>query len=266
MEQARRELRAEREEQATDRPRRDDGERGQEERPPHLPGHARPLRRQPHPPARADRLGHRQRPDECDREQREQHDVREHARRREQLDRGGGHEHSEPEPAGAHHAVREADGRRVAAWVQVEHRGARSAEREARREPLQPARHEQPDDRVGEHEDDAGHHQAAERDEQDGPAADLVGQAAGEDQAREHAERVRAVDEREDERGEAPELAVDPVERRRRDRREQRETHDGGHERVGERRRERAAAERGGGGGSECGGHGSFHTSNDLEL
>ena len=36
VEQARRELRAEREEQAADRPRRDDGERGQEERAPHL--------------------------------------------------------------------------------------------------------------------------------------------------------------------------------------------------------------------------------------
>ena len=69
VEQARRELRAEREEQAADRPRRDDGERSQEERAPHLSGHARSLRRQPYPPVRADRLGHRQRPGECDRDE-----------------------------------------------------------------------------------------------------------------------------------------------------------------------------------------------------
>ena len=56
--------------------------------------------------------------------------------------------------------------------------------------------------------------------------------AAGEQQRGEHAEGVRRIDEREHERREAPQLAVDAVQRRRGARCEQRQADDRSGERV----------------------------------
>ena len=132
------------------------GERGQEERAPDDRRDARALRRQPRPRARADGLGHPQRADERDREQREQHDVREHARRRAQLDRGA-EETSMPRPMPP--ALTTPLVRPTAAGSR---RGCRSssaalggAEREAGGEALECRARRTASDRVGEHEQDA---------------------------------------------------------------------------------------------------------------
>ena len=135
-------------------------------------------------------------------------------------------QHPEPDPAGARDAVGQADAGRVLPRVKVEQRGAGRCERQAGGEALQPAGHEQPDDRLGEHVEDGRHEQRAERGEQHRPAADLVGQATGEHERREDAECVRGVDQRQDGRREAPELAVGPIQRGRSDRREQRQSDD----------------------------------------
>ena len=66
----------------------------------------------------------------------------------------------------------------------------------AGREPLQPARDEGPGCRVGEQEQHRRTHQPRERDEQNGAPADLVGDAACEQQRREDAEGVGRVDQR----------------------------------------------------------------------
>jgi hypothetical protein len=108
--------------------------------------------------------------------------------------------------------------------MQVEQRGAGGGERQPGRQTLEPAGDEQPHDRVGDHVQEGRHEQRPQRREQHRPAADLVGDPAREDERGEHAEGVRAVDEREHRRGEVPQLAVDAVERRRRDRREQRQS------------------------------------------
>ena len=88
--------------------------------------------------------------------------------------------------------------------MQVEERGARGAERETGRQALQAARDEKPGDRVGEHEQHARGKQGAECNEQDRAPPDLVGNAAGQEERREHAEGVGRIDEREDDRREAP--------------------------------------------------------------
>jgi hypothetical protein len=82
--------------------------------------------------------------------------------------------------------------------MQVEQRRARRGERQARRESLQTAAHEEPDDRVGQHEEHRGQHQRPERNQQHGAATDLVGDAPREQEGSEYAECVSGVDERED--------------------------------------------------------------------
>ena len=197
VEQVRRELRAERQEQAADRPRRHHAQRGEQEGPAHRGRDARPLRGQPQAacarrPARASSRA----PAKAIAKSTNSADVRQHARRGHELDERGGDEHAEARAAGARDAVGQPDARRVAARVQIEQRGAGGAERGAGRQPLHAAGDEEPDDRVGEHEEHGGRHERAERGEQDRPAADLVGHAPGEQQRGEHAERVRRVDER----------------------------------------------------------------------
>ena len=243
VEQRRRELRAEREEQAADRPRRDDAERGEQERAGAPRRDARPLRRQAQ--ARARRRPARasaRRPRRRSRRARTARRRAARAARAANSTKRGGDEHAEA------HARRRSTTPLVSPTPAGSRRGCRSSSAalaapsaSAGREPLHAAGDEQPDDRVGEHEEHGRAHERAERDEQDRPAADLVGHAAGEEQRGEHAERVGRVDEREDERREAPELAVDAVERRRRARREQRQADDRAGERVGDARRERAA-------------------------
>ena len=58
-----------------------------------------------------------------------------------------------PMPPALTHAVGQPDAGRVAARVEVEQRGAGGAERGAGRQALHAARDEEPDDRVGEHEE-----------------------------------------------------------------------------------------------------------------
>ena len=241
VEERRGELRPEREEQAADRPRRDHGERGEQERAPHDRRHARPLRCQARAPAAPfDRLGHPQRARERDREEDQQQHVRQHARRRQQLDDRSAHQYAQPHARGAHDTVGQPDPRRIAPRVQVEQRGTCGAEREPRGQPLHAARGEQPRDGVGDHEEERRGHQRSQRDEQHRPPPDLVRHAAGEQERGEHAERVGRVDEREHRRREAPQLAIRRVERRRRAGREQRQADHGRHERVRGRRGERA--------------------------
>jgi hypothetical protein len=124
--------------------------------------------------------------------------------------------------------------------VQVEHRRTRGAEREPGGDPLDTARDEQPGDRVGEHEQHRRAEQRAQGDEQHRAPADLVGDTPGQKQRGKYADGVDREHEREDERREAPFLAVDAVQRRGRGRREQREPDHARHERVGEPRREGA--------------------------
>ena len=171
--------------------------------------------------------------------------VRRDARRRAELDERRGDEDAEPETGRRRDAVRQPDARRVAARVEVEQRRARRAQRGAGREALHAAGDEEPGGRVGEHEQHRRARERRERDEQHRPAADLVGDPAGEEQRREHAEGVGGVDQRERERREAPELAVGLVERRRRDRREQAEPDHGRGEGVGARRSTASSARRG---------------------
>ena len=143
-------------------------------------------------------------------------------------------EDAEPEADRARDGVREPDTGRIAARMQVEERGARRAQRGAGREALEAAGDEQPGGGVGEHEEHGRRHQDAQRGEQDRPAADLVGDASGEQQGCEHAEGVGRVDQRQRQRREVPERAVGAVERRGCDRREQAEADHGGGERVGQ--------------------------------
>ena len=149
-----------------------------------------PLRRQPRARALGDRLGHQQRAHEGDREQHEQRDVGQHARRGRELHEHRRDEHAEPHAAGADDAVGEADARGVAARVQVEHRGRGGAEREAGGDALDAARDEQPRDRRREHEQHRRHEQRAQRHQQHRPAAPLVADAAREHQRR-RARRTR---------------------------------------------------------------------------
>ena len=65
--------------------------------------------------------------------------------------------------------------------------------------------------------------QPAKRDEQDRPAADVVGHAPDEQQAGQHPEGVGRVDQGQRQRREVPQHAVGVIQRRRRDRREQAE-------------------------------------------
>src|SRR5262249_36434035 len=76
---------------------------------------------------------------------------------------------------------------------EVEEGRAGGAQRGAGREPLEAAGDEEPRRRVGEEEQDRRPGEAAERGEQDGAAADLVGDAAREEERGEHAEGVRRV-------------------------------------------------------------------------
>ena len=191
-------------------------------------------------PVALDGLGHQQRADEGDREQDEQDDVGQHARRGRELDERGGDQHAEAHAARADDAVGEADLGRVAVRVQVQQRGAGGAEREAGGDALDAARDEQPRRRVREHEQHGGGHQRPERGQQHGPAADLVAEPAGEQQRRQHAEGVGRVDEREHDRREAPQLAVGAVQRRGSAGGEQREADHGGDVGVGEAGSQRA--------------------------
>ena len=111
----------------------------------------------------------------------------------------------------------------VAARMQVEQRRAGGAERRAGGEALDGARREQPGCRVGEREQDGCGDKPAKRDEQDRPAADVVGHAPDEQQAGQHPERVGRVDQGQRQRREVPQHAVGVIQRRRRDRGEQAE-------------------------------------------
>jgi hypothetical protein len=77
--------------------------------------------------------------------------------------------------------------------------------------------------RVGDHEQHTRRHQRRESGEQDRPAADIVGDATGEQQRREDAEGVGRVDQRQGQGREMPEDAVGAIERRGRHRGEEAE-------------------------------------------
>ena len=160
-----------------------------------------------------DRLRHPPGGDQEAEEEDQQEDVGEDARGGEELDDRGGDDHAGPHPDRRGDAVGEADRDRVTFRMEVEQRGAGGAQREAGREPLDRAGDEEPDDRVGEHEGDRRDDQRRHRDDQDRAPADLVGEPPGEQQGEEHAEGVGRVDQRQDDRVEAPELAVGAVER-----------------------------------------------------
>jgi len=146
VEQACRQLRTEGQKQAADRPRRKHRQRGEQERPAHGGGNTRALRGQAETRPGRDRLGHEQRADEGYGEEDEQHDVRQHARGREQLDQRRRDEDTKADAAGAGHAVGQPDAGGIAPRVQVEERGARRTQRQAGREALQAACDEQPRD------------------------------------------------------------------------------------------------------------------------
>ena len=131
------------------------------------------------------------------------------------------------------------------------------------------ARDEQPGRRVGEDEQDRRRHQPAERDEQHRPAADVVGDAADEQQAGQHAEGVGRVDQGQRQRREVPQHAVGVVERRRRDRGEQAEADHARGERVGDPVRQRASSLAGGGtawSGGRAGDIGLERSTADMAL
>jgi hypothetical protein len=88
--------------------------------------------------------------------------------------------------------------------VEVEQGSARRAERGSGGETLEPARDERPGSRVGDQEQHRRAAEPRERGEQDRPAADVVGDSAEQQQAREHADGVRRVDQRHGERREVP--------------------------------------------------------------
>ena len=220
----RRELRAEREEEAADRPRRE---------------HARARRagtarrtaagtlgrcgvsRKRRPVA--DRLGHQSAPAKAIANSTNSTTYGRTRGAVAELDERRRDEHAEADAARAGDAVGEADAGRVAARVQVEQRRAGGAQRGARsRGPGAPRATKSQAAESASMNSDGRRHQRAERDEQHRPAPDVVGDAPGEQQRGEHAERVGRVDQRQGERREVPELAVGAVERRRRDRREQR--------------------------------------------
>jgi hypothetical protein len=126
-----------------------------------------------------------------------------------------------PMPPAGGGGVRERDARGVAPWVEVEQGRAGGADRGTGREALQPARDEEPRGGVREQEEHGRAEQPGERREEHGAAADVVGDAAGDEQGREHAEGVRRVDQGQRQRREVPEHAVRAIERRRRHRGEQ---------------------------------------------
>ena len=139
----------------------------------------------------------------------EQHDVREHARRRPSWTSDDGDEHAEPEPGGAMRRRssdrpapdRGAGGGRASAAL-----AALSAAPVA--SPWRPRATKSQATESATAEEHRRDHERPERDEQDRPPADLVGGAPGEQQCREHAERIGRVDERQRQRREMPQIRV----------------------------------------------------------
>jgi len=99
---------------------------------------------QPEARALENRLGHPVGKGEGDREQGEQDDVRQHARRRPELDQGRRDEDAEADTGCGRDAVGEPDTGGVAARMQVEKRRAGRAQRGTGRETLKAAGDEQP--------------------------------------------------------------------------------------------------------------------------
>ncbi len=232
VEQVPGELRAEREEEGADRPGGEDGESGEEEGAADDGRDARAGDGEPEARALEHRLRHPVRARQGDRDEGEQDEVRQEARFPADLDERRRDEDPEPDADGRGGRVGEPDAGRIAARMQVEQRRAGRAQRCAGGEPLDAAGNEEPGGGVGEEEEEARRHQPSECGEQDGPAADAVGDAAGEQQAREHPEGVGRVDQGQRQRREVPEHAVGAVERRRRDRGEQPEADHARGERV----------------------------------
>jgi hypothetical protein len=136
-------------------------------------------------------LGHFHGADECHREEQQQDGVRNHARGGKQVDDDGRGQHAETHAGRAGDPVRQADGTRIATWMQVKERGTRGPQREPRRQPLHGPRGKQPDHRAGDHEQDGCAHQRGESDEQHWAPPDVVRDGGGEQEGRQYAEGVR---------------------------------------------------------------------------
>src|SRR5262249_42881339 len=142
-------------------------------------------------------------------------------------------QHAEADAGGRRDAVRAPGRGGVVARGQGEQGSGGGAQRRARGQALQGAGGEQPPSPARPQGQDAGGPEQAQPREQARPAADLVRDAPGEQQAREHAERVGRVDQGERERREVPQHGVRVVQRGGRQRGQQAEADDGRGEGVG---------------------------------
>ena len=156
------------------------------------------------------------------------HRERQLARRGQELHERRGEQRPDAEPRERDDPVDQRRGARVRRRVQIDEGRSGGAERPARGQSLNRPSHEQPGHRARGGEDERRDEQAEERPCEHGPPADLVRQAAGEQQRDEHPDRVGGVDQRQHRRGEVPAGLVDAVEGGRRGRRVEGDGDDGG--------------------------------------
>ena len=225
---------AEREEQAADRPGRDHGQAGQEERVADPGRDARALRGQPQGRARADRLGHPVGAGEGRGEQDQQQRIGEHSRRAADLDEDDETRMPRPRPVAlATPLVRPTlAGSRRACRSSRAALAALSAAPVAR--PWMPRAtnsHAGPSAAMKSTDEVIS---AAQCRQQHRPPADLVGHPPGEQQGCQHTEGVGGEDQGQGQRGEVPEDGVRVVQRRGHHRGEQAQADHCGDEPVGD--------------------------------